>query len=67
MRKNSTNAPYGASLLCGGIVTKTFAQRSRIFLFPSIPLFHLYMMRDKTRWLAKEILIFVDNSVRKWV
>ncbi|KXA04387.1 hypothetical protein HMPREF0208_00030 [Citrobacter koseri] len=40
--KNSANAPYGASLFCGGIVTKTFAQRSRIFLFPFDTLLFLY-------------------------
>ena len=31
--KNSANAPNGASLFFARIVTKTFAQRSRIFLF----------------------------------
>ncbi|EHC85324.1 hypothetical protein LTSEWAN_2321 [Salmonella enterica subsp. enterica serovar Wandsworth str. A4-580] len=38
--KNSANAPYGAFSFCGDIVTKTFAQRSRIFLFKFWPRFY---------------------------
>ncbi|NDO82755.1 hypothetical protein CJP72_18850 [Citrobacter sp. NCU1] len=65
--KNSANAPYGASLFGGGIVTKTFAQRSRIF--PLSMLTPVLLAEDRTyrKKIAEMIGGFVDNSVCKWV
>ncbi|EGT3575951.1 hypothetical protein F6R83_23715 [Citrobacter amalonaticus] len=65
--KNSANAPYGASLFCGGIVTKTFAQRSRIFLFRFWCCFSLYIGSLTAGKICSMIPTIVDKSVCKRV